>query len=336
MCFLVSVLRGIKAIVCAGKHRVRVVVKQALTVLSVICMIVILMNFSGAFLLEGIRAEHIELNDTYYDALTDAQGENASGIKDTVENAVIWNRILIPMGLMIASVMALTAVISLISRLGYKTTKDKNGNLIDPNGSLLVFAVVVLIIAIIPPIFNAPDHHAKIDSFEKGIYKTCYQEYLEDGTFAKVEYETLKSNQELNMELIDALKEELKTAQGEEADKITAVLAKTEYQLAAIEQEIKDIETKQSKATLCIVMAALFMVIEIFYIFVNKIIRVKEDQVEESAANDAPAEQAPAEETSAEETPAEETPAEETPAEETPAEETPAEETPAEEAPIEE
>ncbi len=290
-----GVLRAVKAIVCAKNNRARVIVKQVLSVLAAVLVFVLLINFSGLFMLQGIREDHVVLNGIYHTALTEQQQGSVSDIKDTVETVVLLNRILIYFFVIVAIEMIIITLMVLIDRFRYKTTKTKNG-IADHNASILGLAIILLVIAIVPVVFNAPTHDAKIESYQKGIYKTCYNAYLEDGTSAKAAYDKLKEEYDFGVEFIDGLQEELKTAQGEQAEEITFMLERAELELVAIEQDIKEIETKQSKAVLGIVMAALFVVIEIFYILVDKIIGAKEEKVEQAPAEQTPAEQAPAEE----------------------------------------
>ncbi len=281
---LLSVLlRAVKAIVCAGKSKVRVIVKQVLSIASAVIVLVFLMNFSGGFMLQGIQEDSMVFEATYDAELREQQNDEAA--TDAV-TAVVLNTIFIFMFTVYALVFTVVTFEASIKRVGFQKIKSKKGT-VDGHLPLIALGVLLLITAILPVAFNASSHDAKIASYEKGIYKTCYNEYLEEGTFAKTAYDTLKEQRELGVKTVDELTVITESSVGTDSEKYKHELIRAQVALAEIEQNINDIETKQSKATMCVIMALLYIVVEILYMLVNKVIPEKEDTAPEEKQEEA-------------------------------------------------
>ncbi|MBQ7384683.1 MAG: hypothetical protein IJV72_07845 [Clostridia bacterium] len=329
---LSNALRTAKKIYFAKEDRLLIIVKQALTVVSVIAVAVLLVNFSGIDLIGHLDDSMESISRSYYDTRVEQLAESAasSGVsamsiyetaRDDVSGANTKNTLMVLAISVIGVCLIASTLINVIERFGYKGTK-----------AMTAMAIVLLVIAILPATFGVKTLEERSDAYKEGKFKVCYSEFEIDGSAAQTKYELLKATHEKGVEVVADLKEEVKDADGELADKLKEELDDAEFELASLEDEIKDMEAQASRCTVCIVMAVIFVVAEFAYMFAPKFVPVGKKE-EEAAEAEAPVEEAPA--AVAEEAVAEEVVAEEVVAEEAPAEAV-AEEAVVEEAPAEE
>ena len=292
-------LRTVKSAVCAGSHRAGVIVKQSLTLVSICAIIVMLANFSAPQLYSYVAENYETFLNAYHGALLQqGQADPAS----TAAAATIIFRWVSYALTVFGTVFCFATLAPMIDRLKYKAPKGKKKTM--ESKSLLTMVIILLVIAVVPVALNAPDKQVQAESYEQGIFKTCYTAYLEDSSPEKAEYEALQTACSEEKTQIETLKTQLAGAQGEQADALTKEIAKAEFELARVERDIKEIETAKSKVTLCLAMAILLVLIEIAYMLVPKLVPTKQAPANAEAVPEAPA---------ATETPAEEAPTQEAP-----------------------
>lgn len=320
-----NAIRAAKKILFAEEDRLLVIVKQAITVVSVIAIAVLLVNFSGIDLIGHLDDSMVDISRAYHvtrlEQLADSGVSNSTSIyeiaRDDVSKANLKNTGIVLGISVIGMILISSALISTIERFGHKTVKLKNGTRASYK-AMPVMAIFLLVLAILPMTLGAKTIEQRNEAFENGKFRVCYNEFEIDGSAAKVEYELLKASHETGVEFVAELKEEVKAADGELADELKEELEDAEFKLASLEDEIKDMEAQASRCTVCIAMAVIFVIAEFAYLSAPKFVPVgakKEETVSEAApAAEAVAEEAPvAEEAHAvEEAPA----AEEAPAEE--------------------
>ncbi len=335
-----NALRAAKKILYADEDRVLVIVKQALTIVSVIAIAVLLVNFSGIDLIGHLDDSMVDISRAYHTTRIEElanSGVNAGSIytmaREDVSSANMKNTGIVLGISVIGIVLISSALISVIERFGHKTMKLKNGTRAAYK-AMPVMAILLLVLAILPTTLGVKTIEDRNEAYKEGKFKVCYNEFEIDGSAANIKYELLKASHETGVEFVDELKEDVKDADGELADKLKEELEDAEFKLESLEDEIKDMEAQSSRCTVCIAMAVIFVVAEFAYMFAPKFVPAGKKKEENEAEEAAPAEEAPA--AVAEEAVAEEAVAEEAVVEEAVAEEAVAEEVVAEEAPEEE
>lgn len=202
---------------------------------------------------------------------------------------------------------------------GAKKRKEKK------NISAIVYAVIILVLAIIPTTYGVKSEKKMEASFEKGEYVVMYDEYKNKDSEAYEYYielkETVKEAKEEYKDVYDELDEDEQIM----ADKYLAML---EAELARVETtEEDDLSTSMTSAIVILVLEVGYLVAAIVLgsMAAKAPVAKKVEEEEEAPAEEAaPTQEAPAEEI-AEEALAEETVTEEAPAEETAPEAAPAE-----------
>ncbi|MBQ1232852.1 MAG: hypothetical protein IIX86_04895 [Clostridia bacterium] len=279
-------LRAVKSAVCAGNDRVGVIVKQSLTLVSICAILVMLANFSAPQLYSYFAGNYETFLNAYQGALLQQGKADPSS---TAAAATIIFRWVSYALTVFGTVFCFATLAPMIERLEYKTPKRKK---VMESKSLLTMVIILLVVAVVPVALNAPDKQAQAESYEQGIFKTCYTAYLVDGSSEKAEYDALQTACNAKKTQIETLQTQLVSAQGEQADALRKEIAKAEFEIKGVERDLERMETAQTKATLCLAMAILILVLEIAYILVHKLVCVKQAPLNEAIAS----EQAPASE----------------------------------------
>ena len=286
---IACVVCGVRTVLCADKNKVRVIVKKCLYILCAVTVLTMILNFSGALMLEDLRENQYTMYNEHHAAL-EIGGLTSAEATDKAETANIYNRVLIFLVTAAGIAVLIVAFVVLVERL--KSGSDAHRN----NKTMLPMAIVLLIFMIVPVIFNAPTYDAKIESFEKGIFMTCHKEYLDSETATGAKYEELNDEYDLFLGLLNELKAEREDIDEDEMAAYEELVAEGEETVANLKKQIKEIESKQQKLIRCVVMAVLFVILEIVYLLLPKIIPCKE-------ATELPA--APAPDETSDETPLE-------------------------------
>ena len=332
----VCLLRAVKTILFADKGRVQIIVKQAITLVSIFAAVMLLLNFIGVDLINEFDDVIVDMSLTQYDAEYEElveSGRNEGAVKSEVEKTVSAangkNTAIVVTISILGAMLIVIAVINAIERFGNKKMKLKTGELV-PYKAMVVLSVFLLVLAIVPTVLAVDSEKARDEAFEAGQFKIWYTEYQEEDTKAYIEYEGMINLADNAEDMLDDLYDELEDADDdEEAEEIEKFIEYYETRITFINEEIDEIEARAKRPTNCIIFAVIFLIAEYAYLITSKVMEKCKKKAKK--VNEAPVEEAPVEEA-----PAEEAPVEEAPVEEAPVEEAPAEEAPVEEAPVEE
>lgn len=281
---ITCLLRAVKSIVFAEENRVLAITKQAITALSLVAAILLLVNFIGIDPINEYDNVIIDMSKEQYqseiDKLEDSDLEGYE-ITDKAEKAVAAangrnTAIVVVLGL-VGAMLIVTAVINAIERFGNKKMKLKTGEFV-PYKAMVVLSVFLLILAILPSLLTVKSKEEREDAFKEGQFKIWYSEYKEEGTKANLEYEFLTELYEEGKEELAELREDLKAAEGEKAETLAEQVEEAEYTLNTAKEKIDGIEARAQRPVLCIVFAAIFLVSEYAYMIVPKILMKKEDE----------------------------------------------------------
>lgn len=284
-------LRAIKTIVFAEKDRVLVIVKQAITAVTIIALTLLMFNFIGVDLVNEYEDVVVSRSQMQYaaelEALADS-GKEAHEITKAAEEAVanrnsIYTAIILPV-VLVGAMVIVGGLISAVERFANKRTKLKTGELV-PYKAMIALAVFVLIFAIVPTVFAVDSKDAREEAYKAGEFKIWYTEYQEEGTKLNIEYQLAKEIAEEGDEELAELREELKSAEGEKAEKLKEQIENGEKLLKEAEERVVEIEARAKRPTTCIITAVIVLIAEIAYLVVPKILKKKED--------DTPAPEAP-------------------------------------------
>jgi hypothetical protein len=251
-----NLLRAVKKILFDEDNKILAIVKQSLTVVSIVAVAILLMNFTKLGLIKDLNDDiQIMMVEHYMAELENGDAEAAESAV-SISNGI--NAAVVILVSMMGAVVICVGLINLNERFGFRLMKLKNGEKI-PYKAMYGFAIFLLIIAIIPTaLFTASSEEALEEAYEAGNFKVWYTAYQEDGTIDNVEYELL-------VKLRDDLEEEMEDLEDED-------LEVAESMLASLEERISDIESRGSRGILCIVMAVLFLLSEIAYKLSSKFI----------------------------------------------------------------
>lgn len=272
-----SVLRCAKSYAFASKNEVvPMIIKQAITAVSLVAIIVVMTSFIGIALVDELNEAIPDMSKVKYELISNELLESGARepyvtAKDKVSSINgIYAGVFVFVAV-IAGVCIPVAVISAIERFGNKKTKMKTGEIASYK-SMVYLAAFLLVLAIIPTLLATDSEEARDESYEKGIVKIWYTEYQEEGTPLNVKYELLKEFKEAGDEELAELREELKTAEGEKAEDIAEQIEEGEKMVAEAESEIKEIEARAKRPVICLISAVVFLISEIVYLVLPKIL----------------------------------------------------------------
>ena len=289
---VVCALRAVKAIIFAGQDRTLVIIKQAITAVSIVAVVLLMFNFIGVDLINELDDVVVDMSQKQYlaelDKLADSDME-AHQITDAAQKAVassnaVNTSIIVTVALS-GAIMIVAAAGNSVERFANKKGKTKTGELV-PYKAMVVLSVFLLIIAIVPTVFAVGSEEARDEAFEAGQFKVWYTEYQEEGTKLNIEYEFAKEFKEVGDEELAELREELKTAEGEKAEQIAQQIEDGEKMLAEADEIIGEIEARAKRPTTCIILTVIFLIAEYAYLIVPKIL-MKNKKEEEPAVEPA-------------------------------------------------
>ena len=292
---IVCLLRAVKTILFADKGRVQIIVKQAISLVSVFAAIMLLFNFIGVDLINEFGDVIATMSAKQYiaesEALIDA-GTNADSVKKLAEEAVSssngMNTAIIVTVSIVGAMLIVVAVINAIERFGNKKMKLKTGELV-PYKAMVVLSVFLLVLAIVPTVFAVDSADARDEAFEAGQFKVWYDEYQEEGTKANINYELLVGFAEKGEEELEELRDDLKSADEAKAEMIEKQIEYGEKLVNAANDEIKAIETRATRPTTCIIFAVVFLIAEYAYLIVPKVLAKNKKEDEAPATEEEPA-----------------------------------------------
>ncbi len=323
--WLVScVLNLVKGILAAGQNRVKFIVKQAITLVSVVAVVLVLACFTNIGILNEYAKDNYEMCDTYYKATAEdllEAGEDPDHVdylaKKEVESAQNLNVIVLVLAVMVGVIFLLITLVCVIDRFGNKTYKHKVTGKDTAYGQFIALAVILCLVAAVPMMFGTSSTEDKVTAFEKGQYKMGFTDYEEEGTSDYREYQTCVETLDLTNQLIEEADEAIADTDDEQnKQEIISVKQMLVATRDSYEVRIEDMEKQGSRATLCIVGAVLFLLAEIAFAVVKKVIPDKPETAAVAETVAVPVvEAAPVEKASVEEIPAEEASVEEASAE---------------------
>ena len=281
---VVCALRAIKTIAFAEKDRVLVIVKQAITAVTIIALTLLMFNFIGVDLVNEYEDVVYKRSQTQYaaelEALADSDKDEYEITKAAQEAVAktntIYTAIILPVSL-VGAMVIVGGLISAVERFANKKAKLKTGELV-PYQAMIVLAVFVLIFAIVPTVFAVDSADAREEAFKGGQFKIWYTEYKEEGTFLNLEYQLAKNLAEEGDKELAELREELKAAEGEEAEELKEQIENGERIVKSAVERATEIEARAKRPTICIITAAIVLIAEIAYLVVPKMLKKKEDE----------------------------------------------------------
>jgi len=283
--FLIAcLLRAVKTVLFADKSNiVPIVVKQAISAVSIVATAILLANFIGLNLIGELDQAVVPMTETQFFAEVDKYADSGMGVysvmtaaKEEVLLSNVINAIVVAMLGLFGSIMIVAALGNSTERLANKKGKNARGALVEYK-AMVALAVILLIFAIVPTVFAANSADALEEAYSKGQFKIWYNEHEERGTEAYTEYNLLIEYKEAAEEELIELEEELASADGDKAEELAEKVDDAKHTLKMINNEIKDIEAKPTRPVVCIVMAALFFVSELAYLLVPKFFFKKKD-----------------------------------------------------------
>ena len=272
---VVCILRAIRNILFE-ENKSAVVIKQAITVVSIIAAALLLVNFIGIDLIneydDVISVMSLEQYDAELEALKDSgledyQMERAA--EDAVSKSNGINTAIIVSLTLLGAMLIVVALINGVERFAEKKMKLKTGELV-PYKAMIVLGAFLLALAIVPTVFAVDSKDALDEARKAGQFKVWYAEYKEEGTAANLNYELLKATAEDGDEAVADLRDKLNGASGEEAEKLERELKVAEHNLATVKERVDDIEARATRPTVCIITAVVFLISEIAYLVVTK------------------------------------------------------------------
>lgn len=276
-----------KELLAEEKELVNIIVKRAISLVSVIVGAIFICNFIGVGLLNELEDVIVEISNKQFVVELEKLLETGQEYK-TCEKAAYAivadsNAIKIAIFFVVSAfgtILGLVALIRSIARLRNKEIKF--GKLKTKLKAMPVIAILVLIVSIAPTYISA-DTKEEIDTaYEAGQLKVWYDEYKEEGSSANIDYELLKGFQEKSIEDIDDLKAKVKNASEEEKEQLLEKIEKAETDLLKIRRTIKAIEVRAVRPTTCIVASVILVISEFAYLIVPKILNKKENIKEDA------------------------------------------------------
>ncbi|MBO5734591.1 MAG: hypothetical protein J6S15_00635 [Clostridia bacterium] len=244
-----NLLRAVKKILLDEENKVLAIVKQSLTVVSIVAVAILLMNFTKLGLIKDLNDNIQTMTVEHY--MAELEKVDAEAAKSAVSTSNGINTAVVVVVSLLGVMVICVGLINLNERFGLRMMRLKTGEKV-PYKAMYGLAIFLLVIAIIPTaLFTASSEEALEEAYEAGNFKVWYTAYQEDGTVDNVEYELL-------VKLRDDLEEEMEDLEDED-------LEVAESMLASLEERISDIESRGSRGILCIVMAVLFLLSEIAY-----------------------------------------------------------------------
>ena len=244
-----NLLRAVKKILLDEDNKILAIVKQSLTVISIVAVAILLVNFIKLDLINDLNDNIQTMTVEHY--MAELESGDAEAAESAVSTSNGINTAVVVVLSMLGVMVICVGLINLNERFGFRLMKLKTGEKV-PYKAMYGLAIFLLIIAILPTVlFTASSEEALEEAYEAGNFKVWYTAYQEDGTVENVEYELL-------VKLHDDLEDGMEDLEDED-------LEAAESMLASLEDRISDIESRGSRGVLCIVMAVLFLLSEIAY-----------------------------------------------------------------------
>ena len=244
-----NLLRAVKKILLDENNKILAIVKQSLTVISIVSVAILLVNFIKLDLINELNDNIQTMTVEHY--MAELEKVDAEAAESAVSTSNGINTAVVVVLSMLGVVVICVGLINLNERFGLRMMRLKTGEKV-PYKAMYGLAIFLLIIAILPTaLFTASSEEALEEAYEAGNFKVWYTAYQEDGTVENVEYELL-------VRLHDDLEDGMEDLEDED-------LEAAESMLASLEDRISDIESRGSRGVLCIVMAVLFLLSEIAY-----------------------------------------------------------------------
>lgn len=290
---LVCLLRAVKTALFAEKDKILMLVKQGITLVSIIAVAALLVNFVGVGLVTEYDDAIVDMSSKQYfaelDDLADSDMDDYK-ITETAQKAVstsngINTAIFVSLTLL-GAIFMVAALGNSVERFANKKGKTKTGELV-PYKAMVVLSVILLVVAIVPAFVGVDSKEARDEGFEKGQLKIWYTEYKAEGTPANIEYELLKEFKEAGDEELAELREELKSADDEKAEEIKEDIEDGKKMLAEADDKIQEIEARSKRPVNCIIAGIVFLLAEYAYFFVPKYLskgKKEEEPAEEPVA----------------------------------------------------
>lgn len=267
---LVYLLRSLKLVLFAEKDRKQILIKQAITLITIIAVIVLLCNFSLPDIMHEYEDNMADMSLTRYAEKLKELGTNKTNEAKhsvTVTNAIYGTAIA---AFTYFGVLILTAVLnSGIERCAGKKARLRTSEQI-PHPSMMKTAIFLLVLALIPVFISTNSAEAREAAYKAGHFKIWYTEYREEGTRENLEYMLYTEYVDEGIEEVAHLKEQLKDASEEDAEDISERITDAEQNIKAAQQKIREIEALTRRATITIVASLLLMLAEIAFFAVQK------------------------------------------------------------------
>lgn len=294
----VCILRAVKNILFASEGRLLVIVKQAITLISIVSVALLLVNFKGVDIINKYDEAITKISLAHYDAelekLADSGKEDYQITKAAEEAVAKSNEIKSIAAIFVVFLGALVmvgAIITGIERVANKKVKLKTGEFVH-HKAMLSLAVIMLIVAIVPTLLAAKSEEDLDKAYSAGWLKIWYTEYQEEGTRMYNNYERLKVVKEAGEEILEEMRDALNEADEDEKEEAQKAVEAFEKEHEKVIETINDIEAMPKRPTNCLIFAILFLLAEFAYHFVPKFMQTKKDDGsnEEPAAPEAPTE----------------------------------------------
>lgn len=263
---LVSLLRCARLVLLTDENRKIVLVKQVISIVTIIAVIILLLNFSGLDIIRTFQDEIENMTLLHYLGVLEETG-SASNAEDATATTNILYAIAISIVVYLSMIMLVAVMNNGIERTA--GMKARRGELV-PYRPMIKTAVFILAVAMIP-LFITVDSEEKIEeAYETGHFKIWYTEYKEEGTIENLRYEAFTEYIEECNEEIEKLKEELTVADGEKADELSVQIKQAESDVQAVRRQLREIENKPTRISISLIAAIILLLSEIAYAVVLK------------------------------------------------------------------
>ena len=273
----VCLLRAIKTMLFTDKKDwVAMLIKQAITVVSIVALATLLVNFIGVGLINELDDVVVDMSQKQYlaelDELWATDTDDYKLIKFAQKAVSTSNgvntAIFVTLGLTGALIM-LAGLGNAVERFSNRKGKTKTGKLIEYK-AMIVLAVILLVIGLTPMLVATTSAEARDEAYENGTFKIWYTEYQTEGTLLNLRYELLNEFKEAAEEELAELYEERKSASEEKLEEIEDEIEIGEEMLGEANAQIAKIEARAKRPVNCLLAAIAFLLAECAYLLVPK------------------------------------------------------------------
>ncbi len=264
--FIVSVLQAINAVLVTDEDRVHIIIKQVISVVSIVAVAVLMPNFMAVDVLGEFDNARLMISATQYASELSNGNQSPQEVIDMSElknTVIVFFISLLGVGLMCGTLL------SLIERFSNKKVKLRGKGYV-PRKAMIFASVVVLLIALYPTVISVDSAEARKEAYASGSFKIWYTEYLEEGTSDNIEYEFLKATEDKLTAELEEIRGELSSAEGERAEELKTMISEAEKSIETINDQIDEFEAYANRPKLCLIPAVVFLISEIVYGIVYK------------------------------------------------------------------